>query len=49
VQRGPGQHYATAFAAHVGIGEVHGQQHVVFARRGGEQQRALPGNRQRET
>ncbi len=40
---------AAALAAHVGVGEIHDQQHVVFARRGGQQQRPQAGNRQRET
>ena len=35
-------------AAHVGIGEIHREQHIVLARRGGEQQRPLAGNRHRE-
>ena len=38
----------SALAAHVGIGEVHRQQHVVFARRGRQQQRPQAGDGQRE-
>ena len=48
VQRAARQHDAAALAAHVGVGEIHRQQDVVLARRGGEQQRPLSGDRQRE-
>jgi hypothetical protein len=48
VQRAARQHDAAALAAHVRVGQVHAEQHVVFARAGRQQQRPQPGHGQRE-